>query len=132
MATYATKICDKHGATKFVLEKRGYYRCVFCRSEATSRRRKKVKHALVAERGGSCERCGYNKCINALEFHHKDETQKDFNLSQTGKTLSLETLRKEADKCELVCANCHREIHDELNVKKTLQKLTTTAEFVAN
>jgi hypothetical protein len=116
MLKYITKTCEKHGETKFVLEGRGYYRCVRCRASATARRRKKMKRALVDARGGACTRCGYNKCINALEFHHKDSAQKDFNLSQAGRTPSLATLKKEAEKCELVCANCHREIHDEINV----------------
>lgn len=72
----------------------------------------KVKKLLVEYKGGECERCGYKKCIDALDFHHKNPSEKDFTIG--GKSWSLERLKKEADKCILVCANCHREIHFEI------------------
>ena len=40
------------------------------------RRRKKIE--LVEYKGGKCERCGYNKTIQALQFHHLDPKEKDF------------------------------------------------------
>lgn len=73
-------------------------------------RRKKFKELLVAYKGGKCERCGYDKCIRALEFHHINHKTKEFTLSQG--TYSFERLKKEVDKCLLVCANCHREIEE--------------------
>jgi len=76
-------------------------------------RRKKNKQLLVEYKGGRCERCGYDKCISALEFHHVDpETKAMKNL---GTTVALSKQKEEADKCILVCANCHREIHHELD-----------------
>lgn len=74
--------------------------------------RQKAKLKLVESKGGKCERCGYDKCVDAFEFHHKDKNEKDFTIS--GKSWSFERLKKEADKCILVCSNCHREIHYEL------------------
>ena len=74
------------------------------------KRRKANKKFLVEYKGGKCERCGYNKCIGALEFHHLDPSTKSFSL--TGNTFGIERQKKEADKCILVCANCHREIHN--------------------
>lgn len=71
------------------------------------RRRTKIK--LVEYKGGKCEKCGYKKCINAMEFHHEDPNEKDFTVS--GKSWSFERLKKEVDKCILVCSNCHKEIH---------------------
>jgi len=71
--------------------------------------RKRVKIKLVDYKGGNCEKCGYNKCIDALEFHHLDPSEKDFSISD--KSWSLERLKKEVDKCILICANCHRELH---------------------
>ena len=71
--------------------------------------RKRTKELLVEYKGGKCEFCGYNKCIEALEFHHIDETTKEFQIS--GSTKSLEKQKKEADKCYMLCANCHRELH---------------------
>ena len=73
--------------------------------------RRKVKAELVTYKGGHCEKCGYDKCTDALEFHHIDPSQKDFSIS--GRSLSFERLKSEVDKCILVCSNCHKEIHFE-------------------
>lgn len=80
-----------------------------------TKRRKDLKKALVEYKGGKCEHCGYNRCIAAMDFHHKNPKEKEFGLSQRGLTKSLEVLKKEADKCLLLCANCHREAHDALS-----------------
>lgn len=79
------------------------------KSEAVMNWRKRTKLALVEYKGGKCERCGYNKCIEALEFHHMDPSQKDFTIS--GKSKAFEYLKDEVDKCIMVCSNCHKEIH---------------------
>ena len=76
--------------------------------------RKRTKELLVEYKGGKCEFCGYNKCIEALEFHHIDETTKEFAIS--GSTKSLEKQKKEADKCYMLCANCHRELHSGFSI----------------
>jgi 5-methylcytosine-specific restriction endonuclease McrA len=68
----------------------------------------------VQYKGGKCCICGYDKCYDALEFHHLDPSQKDFGLSSNGHTRSWEKVKEELDKCILVCANCHREIHAHL------------------
>lgn len=74
--------------------------------------RVKKKLVLVEYKGGKCERCGYSKCIHALEFHHLNPLEKDFNISSSSKP--IEELKKEVDKCQLLCANCHREVHQEI------------------
>jgi hypothetical protein len=75
-----------------------------------NRNRYSKKYKLVEYKGGKCQSCGYNKNQNALSFHHLDPKQKDFEIS--GKhCLSLERLKKEADKCALLCLNCHAEVH---------------------
>ena len=72
-----------------------------------------LKHKLVVYKGGKCERCGYDKCEAALQFHHIDPTEKDFSISHInlGKEFNLEKLYQEVDKCILLCANCHAEEH---------------------
>ena len=102
--------CPRHGATQFWLESRGTYRCLRCRSEAVSRRRRRVKAILVAEAGGRCRLCGYDRHIGALQFHHRDGNLKEFGVGERGLTRSLEAARKEAAKCILLCANCHSEL----------------------
>ena len=86
------------------------------RSQSVIEWRKRKKIELVKYKGGHCERCGYDKCISALAFHHLDSNQKDFAIS--GKSYSIEKLKKEVDKCIMVCANCHIEIHDEIKENK--------------
>ena len=76
-----------------------------------SERRRKTKDMAIEYKGGKCEKCGYNKCNGALEFHHLNPEEKDFSISTSGTTKSFERIKKEIDKCILVCANCHREIH---------------------
>lgn len=81
---------------------------------AVKKRRARLKQLAVEYRGGKCELCGYDRDISALEFHHKDPRSKDFGLSARGLTRSWERVQKELDKCILVCANCHRELHSGL------------------
>jgi DNA-binding transcriptional ArsR family regulator len=102
--------CGRHGLTEFWLEARGIYRCLRCRSEAVARRRRRLKEILVADAGGACSVCGYDRHIGALQFHHRDGTEKKFGLSDRGLTRSLTAVRAEAAKCVLLCANCHSEV----------------------
>ncbi len=70
--------------------------------------RKERKQKLVDMLGGKCNRCGYDKCVAALQFHHLRE--KEFSISYW-LLAKWERVLKEIKKCELVCANCHSEIH---------------------
>jgi hypothetical protein len=81
-------------------------------SESVILWRKRTKLKLIEYKGGKCEICGYSNCSRALEFHHINPNEKDFTIS--GKSLSFDKLKNEVDKCLLVCANCHCEIHDNL------------------
>lgn len=82
--------------------------------QAVKKRRKKVRRMAVEYKGGCCEKCGYNRCLEALEFHHKNPSRKDFAISSKGYTRSWERVRSELDKCVMLCANCHREVHAKL------------------
>lgn len=110
------RTCQKHGETIFALRsdgKRGKrWRCLRCETEAVQKRREKLKVMAIAYKGGKCQICGYDRCVGALEFHHLDPTQKDFGISAKGYTRSWDKNKQELDKCILVCANCHREIHN--------------------
>jgi len=70
----------------------------------------------IAYGGGQCVICGYKKCSRALSFHHRDPSKKDFGLSEKGITRSWEKTKAELDKCVLLCANCHMEVHDSMTV----------------
>jgi transposase len=105
-------VCRHHGRTDFRRTAQGYFRCLRCRAEAVTRRRRKVKAILVAEAGGACSICGYDSCPGALHFHHTDPSIKSFELSAEGFARSLERARAEARKCVLLCSNCHAEVED--------------------
>ena len=105
------KECKHHGITEYVKRKDGYYDCKQCRVDSVARRRRKVREKAIAFLGGKCEKCGYNKYNGALEFHHINPLDKTFELKISKMGQSWETVKKEAEKCMLLCANCHREIH---------------------
>lgn len=102
-----------------VMEERFFYKrpsptrrpCKACHLIASRKKHKIKKQAWVDYLGGECERCGYSKCLAALDFHHKDPTAKENNISDLrGK--SINEVKVEMDKCILLCSNCHREHHD--------------------
>ena len=73
------------------------------------RQRKIAKAELVSMRGGRCEDCGYQAVVAALEFHHREASSKEFEIGNS--SVSRERRRAEAEKCDLLCANCHRARH---------------------
>lgn len=113
------KLCPRCSEEKkiseFILRKRGghYCYCKPCLSNQAIERHSKLKLQCLEYKGGKCVCCGYDKCVRALEFHHVDPNEKDFEISKRTKR-KFEEIKKELDKCELVCCNCHREIHSGL------------------
>jgi len=91
--------------------------------KAVQKRRKKIRQLAISYKGGRCQICGYDRCIEALEFHHLDSNVKDFGISDRGYTRSWEKIKKELDKCLFLCANCHREIHHKGNKKVSVQPI---------
>jgi hypothetical protein len=85
--------------------------CKICTNLQTIVRQRELKLQSVNYKGGCCQICGYDKCLGALEFHHLDPSVKEFNLSRMKSSTFNEKITKELDKCIMVCANCHREIH---------------------
>jgi 5-methylcytosine-specific restriction endonuclease McrA len=79
--------------------------------KAVSKRRKKLREMARLYKGGKCMLCGYSKYLGALDFHHLYPSKKEFGLSMQGLTRSWEKIQVELDKCILICANCHREVH---------------------
>jgi 5-methylcytosine-specific restriction endonuclease McrA len=87
--------------------------CGKCHAADISQRLRNARKAAIDYKGGKCEHCGYNKYVGALEFHHKDPTEKD----PTGlKAYKLSRLFAEVDKCILLCSNCHKEEHARLRI----------------
>jgi hypothetical protein len=91
-----------------------YTDCRRCRkrfpSYCQTARFRSYKRKAVPYKGGCCEVCGYNRCMAALVFHHKDPSQKDPKWYLM-RNWTFERIKNELDKCMLVCRNCHAEIH---------------------
>lgn len=70
------------------------------------------KQRLIQMAGGSCCKCGYNKCSRSLSFHHRNPEKKSFSLdSRNIHAKKWKDLLKELEKCDLMCLNCHMELH---------------------
>lgn len=81
--------------------------------EPKKRSSRYTKENAVLDMGGKCSKCGYDKCLAALEFHHLDPSAKEFSVSKAmSNWKSTKKIKKELSNCILVCANCHREIHN--------------------
>ena len=77
-----------------------------------------------------CCRCGYRgENFNSLSFHHRDASSKEFNVSnyfarQEGS--SVERLFEEIAKCDVICRNCHR--FDHIDIEK-VERLMGSIEY---
>jgi len=74
------------------------------RAKAHNARRDRLAARKLAR---GCDKCGYNKSASALDFHHRDPTTKVLNVSGTHYAWSR--VEAEIAKCDILCANCHRE-----------------------
>lgn len=131
------KTCSKCGVIKtsdnsFLRKNSSTYHsyCKACNNLNVTTRQREFKQKCINYKGGSCIYCGYNSCLAALEFHHIDPTQKDFeisNIKYTSWDKNKDIIIPELDKCELVCSNCHKAIHFDnkfqKNVSSSTQKL---------
>ena len=87
--------------------------CRKCGLENVLMQQRKVKAKAILYKGGSCNICGYSKYTGALEFHHLNPDEKDFSIGQSNVRI-WSKLQPELDKCIMLCANCHREMHASL------------------
>lgn len=55
----------------------------------------RYRKLALSEKGSICERCGYNKCLSALQVHHLDKNRSNNRL----------------ENLMVLCANCHCEVH---------------------
>lgn len=102
---YCSNNCKAKGHWLYIKETPNSY-------HSQTKRGIKRKLAFIKKLGGKCQKCGYNKNISALEFHHIDESTKDISLDiRSFSNHSLEILNTEMLKCELLCSNCHKEYH---------------------
>lgn len=94
-----------------------------CNSCKTNKQRYDKKIRAIEYKGGKCQRCGYSKCRAALHFHHRDPSKKEFSVGGNH-CYSWNRIKGELDKCDLICSNCHAEIHEKWTLGGRLLKLT--------
>jgi 5-methylcytosine-specific restriction endonuclease McrA len=84
--------------------------CISCTKDQVTKRQNIAKDKALAISGKKCVFCGFDDYLCALEFHHKDPEQKDFEISKNA-LKNFDLLIPEIEKCITVCSCCHREIH---------------------
>jgi len=97
-------------------DKKSHHWCKKCFNKKTVKCQQERKAEAVSYKGGKCVKCGYNKYLGALDFHHLDPSTKDFSISNYA-NCSIERIKSELDKCILLCRNCHAETHFEMRNK---------------
>lgn len=106
------KLCGKEFETIKYGGKRIY--CFECSPQGSSKSisllRKRAKEIGIQRLGGCCKKCGIDKSY-LLEFHHRNPLEKEGELSDFSKGYELDKFFQELNKCDLLCANCHREFH---------------------
>ena len=113
--------CDRCGRYYIYDRKKGH-RVTMCNSCMVNRRRIGLKEKAIKYKGSECRKCGYNRCLTALEFHHLDPKAKDFQISGAH-SRSWAAIKKELDKCVMLCANCHRELgHGDWKLEDIIMK----------
>lgn len=111
------KFCGASDPKDFyeVGRKRIKTRCRKCHAKEQVNRFREYKRLAVEYKGGKCIKCGYDKCLACLDFHHPDPSQKDPRWRMM-RNWTFENVKCELDKCWLVCRNCHGEIHYGTNI----------------
>lgn len=95
-----------------------YDRCKKCFNKYVSDRWITKKIESIVYKGSACLDCGItypNEPYVIFDFHHRDPEQKDVDWSDL-KLRSDEKIKKELDKCDLLCSNCHRKRHHTHNL----------------
>ena len=90
--------------------------------ELNKKRKLENKKLFVDYKGGKCSVCGYKKCISALEFHHLNSNEKNKNIMKHIPAQTFQRAKPELDKCILLCANCHREMHHHAEMMQGVRK----------
>jgi len=87
--------------------------CKSCSNKYHTNRVKEVKIKMIEYKGGCCEKCSLTlkkSHYSVFDFHHRDPREKDINFTKI-KYQKWEVIKKEIDKCDLLCSNCHRLEH---------------------
>ncbi len=103
---YNCKDCVKISRKKSYNKNAEYYK------DKSKRRRK--EHANLYDeykKTLSCKICGESESV-CLDFHHIEPNEKEYNIALLKySTGSFEKVKREIEKCVVLCANCQRKVH---------------------
>lgn len=110
--TRICNICKKEKALEeyYIINGRIMYWCKECQKQKEKNKyQNKVSQIIEYKKILSCKKCGETR-FYLLDFHHRDPKEKDYTISNHSRA-SLETIKNEIKKCDVLCSNCHREWH---------------------
>lgn len=111
MAEAGRAWAEKNPDKAIAIKRRYYLKNKELIIQKNKRRKKDLKIQCVQYLGSVCNKCQLDTdCLDVYCFHHRCPSDKDFSLS-TRRTSTFEAIKKELDKCELLCVNCHRKEH---------------------
>lgn len=70
-----------------------------------------------------CQVCGESRWW-VLEFHHRDPKEKEYSIGRKS-TRSMRKMQEEIKKCDVLCANCHKDHHYQERLKGVTGKPST-------
>ncbi len=103
------------------------YLCRECHIKYKKRRKLfwyKLKKRCVDYLGGKCSKCGLkSKYYSIYDFHHIDPSTKKEGITKLiNRSAKWDVIKKELDKCAVLCSNCHRVHHNEEEHNIEIQK----------
>lgn len=98
------KTCQSEYIKQHYLKRKEYY---VSKAKLSNQRKSEWLREIKNLYKIACVECGYDKHVEALDFHHKDRETKSFDINQA-KSQSKKAIIEELNKCEVLCANCHR------------------------
>jgi hypothetical protein len=111
LKSYLCRFCGETDSFLFYIKGKMKSCCLKCHTIYVHQKQRELKIKAIEYLGGECIRCGYKGVAAVYDFHHRDSAIKDFSWGDK-RTSNWEKLKVELDKCDLLCSNCHREVHD--------------------
>jgi len=105
-------------AYKDVEDRKAYHRDWYARNrvqrveQILAYKKRELDKFRAYKAAQKCVICGYCRCVEALDFHHCEGAEKEFTINEMVRAhISFARVKKEIDKCCVLCANCHQEVH---------------------
>ena len=111
LSEYNCVNCGETDSQRFYQKRK--IKCKTCFNKELLSKWKRNKEKAVELKGGKCVKCGYNKSMAALQFHHLDPNSKEENFTRM-RTMSWKNIQTMLEGTILLCSNCHCEEHERL------------------